>query len=579
MIPLLSFSQLSESQMGELVEEINKGCPLTDPRTGVVLSSAMSYGSTLVFMYDVPEDWFPPENMKQILIDNLNVAEVAKVYYSSKINVNFTYYKGSRLIKMIKVKYQEFGDGTEEADANSYSQEPDMSVFELDEFVSFKNHPKAKGVNIKVRKPDKFELLEGDRPNIVGKFNYKKENLVYVIGVNNLPNFMSRNYTRDWFSDESETKSFAKSSALEFGGEYVSHKMVDIDNYPAIEITLDISKKVLDRNIHIRTVLWMIPYEDHIIFLSGGTESKNFESYYYLFLKITNSIIFEDQYNTFANNYEGDEVDFEHYVDEFYREIKSIGIFKSRPEKAIIELKPLDVFKDTNHLHGYSLGYDNDEKIEIYLNKRSWNSFSKAQKYYLIFHELCHDVLNIEDLNSSESNEKAIMYPSIGAYKSLTMDDFIENFHTLIENYTEISEINTDEEDHSQTLNGINLNGPEGFVKTGDLEWSSENDIINIQSINEKISNEALDNICKKATRSTTFVTSDLIEINGKEYLICLQIGDNGFMIGQTVVYRGGYSYVVTTATEVEDSISTNEKEFERLGFLLGYMITRINNF
>ena len=580
-IPFLSFSQLSESQMAEMVDEVNKGCPLTDPRTGVVLSGAMSYGTTLVFMYDVPEDWFPPENMKELLIDNFKVAEIADVYYSLKVNVNFTYYKENRLIKMVKVKYKEFGDGTEEADENSYSQQPNRSIFELGKFVSFKNHPKAKGVNIKVKKPVEFELLEGDRPNIVGKFNHKKENLVYIIGINNSQNFTSRSYTREWFLDSSETKSYAKSSVLEFGGEYISHKLVDIDRYPAIEITFDYTKEVIDRDIIFRTVMWVIPYEDNIIYLSGGTEAKNFESYYPLFIKITNSIIFEDQYNTVANNYEGDEVDFEHFIDEFYREIESEGIFKSRPKKAIIELKSLDAFKDTNHLHGYSVGYDDDERIEIYINKRSWNTFSKAQKYYLIFHELCHDVLNLDDLSTGEKNDKAIMYPSIGAYKSLTMDDFIENFHMLIENYTDTSETDTDEEDQSQLLNGISLSGPDGFVKTGDLQWSSDNDLITVQSINEKISNEEFDVVCKEGSKSTTFVTSELIEISGKDYLICLQKGDDGLIFGQTIVYKEGHSYIVTTITnsEEDDSFSAKEKAFERVGYLLGYMITRVNYF
>ena len=182
------------------------------------------------------------------------------------------------------------------------------------------------------------------------------------------------------------------------------------------------------------------------------------------------------------------------------------------------------------------------------------------------------------------------MYPSIGAYKSLTMDDFIENFHTLIENYAETSEtennsqtsqIDADKEDQSQILNGINLNAPEGFYKTGDFEWSTENDLINIQSISEELSHEDLDISCKKGTRTTTFVNSDFVEISGKKYLICLQTGDNGFIIGQTVVYKGGYSYIITTATNPgeEDSFSRNEKAFERVGYLLGYMITRINYF
>jgi hypothetical protein len=212
----------------------------------------------------------------------------------------------------------------------------------------------------------------------------------------------------------------------------------------------------------------------------------------------------------------------------------------------------------------------------------------RTQKYYLIFHELSHDVLNLDDLESNAPNENSIMYPSINAYKTLSMDDFIENFHLLIENYKdtsvsknipELSQYKNNISEQSQMLNGINLSGPEGFLKTGDLEWSDENNLINVQSLKTELSNEILDLQCEKGTRTTKFINSELIEISGKEYLICLQLGDNGLIIGQTVVYREGYSYILTIATnpKEDDSFSANEKAYERIGYNLGYMITRVN--
>ena len=126
--------------------------------------------------------------------------------------------------------------------------------------------------------------------------------------------------------------------------------------------------------------------------------------------------------------------------------MEASGILKVRPKQINIKLEALDESKKTYHIHGYSTGYNNDDVIEITINKRSWNTFSKAQKYYLIFHELSHDVLNLDDLESNNPNENSIMYPSIGAYKNLTMNDFIDNFNVLLEEYklNNSNEINND---------------------------------------------------------------------------------------------------------------------------------------
>ena len=74
-----------------------------------------------------------------------------------------------------------------------------------------------------------------------------------------------------------------------------------------------------------------------------------------------------------------------------------------------------------------------DDRIEIYINKSSWDDFNKQKRYYLMYHELSHDVLNLDDLDDSPSNEGKLMYPAISSYELITMDDFIDSFHALFE--------------------------------------------------------------------------------------------------------------------------------------------------
>ena len=80
------------------------------------------------------------------------------------------------------------------------------------------------------------------------------------------------------------------------------------------------------------------------------------------------------------------------------------------------------------------MGYNDDVKVEIYINKRSWDSFNKTQKYYIVYHELSHDILNLDDLTDELSNYGKIMYPSISVYSSLKMNVFIQNMKDLFSN-------------------------------------------------------------------------------------------------------------------------------------------------
>lgn len=132
------------------------------------------------------------------------------------------------------------------------------------------------------------------------------------------------------------------------------------------------------------------------------------------------------------SSYSSDE-DFMIYVDKFYRDVEFHGIFAVRPSTIIIKFAKLEQMIETTHIHGVSFGMNDDSKIEIYINPSSWNNFNKAQRYFLMYHELAHDVLNVNDLKKSEISEGKLMNPNISTYENITMDDFIESAHGLFE--------------------------------------------------------------------------------------------------------------------------------------------------
>lgn len=130
--------------------------------------------------------------------------------------------------------------------------------------------------------------------------------------------------------------------------------------------------------------------------------------------------------------------DFQFYIDKFYRDIGVYGLYPKKPSKKIIKFAKLDQIAQATHYHGISFGSYDDDLIEIYINPSTWKEFNKPMRYYLIYHELAHDVLNLDDLQASTDNEGKLMYPLLLSYENKTMDDFIENSHALFE------EISTD---------------------------------------------------------------------------------------------------------------------------------------
>jgi hypothetical protein len=137
-----------------------------------------------------------------------------------------------------------------------------------------------------------------------------------------------------------------------------------------------------------------------------------------------------------TSSYESD-VDFQMYVDKFYRDIGVYGIYPKKPKTTIIRFAKLDQLHNTTHIHGLSYGSNDDDRIEIYINPSTWKNFNKPKRYFLMYHELAHDILNVDDLEEKTINEGKLMYPAIADYEKKDMDDFIESSHTLFEEISE----------------------------------------------------------------------------------------------------------------------------------------------
>jgi len=133
----------------------------------------------------------------------------------------------------------------------------------------------------------------------------------------------------------------------------------------------------------------------------------------------------------------------------------------------------------------------------------------------------------------------------------------------------------------SQMLNGISINGPQGFEKSGELEWKKGNDIIAVGSLGGFVAQDAWGDQCKKGSRTTEYLFSKKIKISGNEYIICFSFGENDFLIAQTLVYREGHSYIITAGTYSGDYEYSEmvEKSYEHIVYMMGYMINRIKIF
>ena len=168
---------------------------------------------------------------------------------------------------------------------------------QLGEYLSIYHHPKAKGVNLKLKIPLGWKVEEGDRPHVVKKF-VKDENTFMVLVKDNVT-FFSRKEVRELLKEDKFLNEFVQEvSSILKSPQIIEQSVVTIDNYPAASFKV---RGIVERSgivIPVMIKCWFILYEDKIVYLqSMGIDNSNFKFLEILYFSIVNSVIFPEQYN------------------------------------------------------------------------------------------------------------------------------------------------------------------------------------------------------------------------------------------------------------------------------------------
>ena len=277
-----SFSQeYTENDIRELAKTVNKKFKNIGDINGVSPRGCIAIGRTLTYQYNVPENWVAPLNLKEDLIANWKTIGIAKTFFLNNINVDFHYYKNNRIVKKISIKSSEF---------SNYS-------FKLGDYTSINGHPKAKKINLKLKVPVGWEIMEGGRPNIVKKFVNGTNS--YMILTKNFISFVSRKEAKEMLLDKEFTNEFINEFAsFLINPQILNQNITTIDTYPAIELTVKGKYEKFGNKIGMIMKIWIIFYEDKLVFLQGGgIDNAEFKALEKLYNLITNSVIFPEQYN------------------------------------------------------------------------------------------------------------------------------------------------------------------------------------------------------------------------------------------------------------------------------------------
>jgi len=281
LVSIFFCSDLTDNDIKEMAKELNNKLQDVEIEDGMSFKKCFSLGRTLIWTYNVSDYWEPIDNMKEQIISNLKTAEDGSFFYNNKININYLYYRENQLLKKISIQSNELSNFS----------------FELGEYLSIKGHPKSKDVNMKLKAPIGWKVEEGNRPNIVKKFT--KDGNIYLIIIKENMTFFSRNEIVESFVDDDEINDFIVDATSFFENpEILDKSIVTIDTYPAIKFKIKVKMENSGITLPMVIIYWYVFYEDKLVLLQAtsldNAESRVLEP---LYLLITNSVIFPDQYN------------------------------------------------------------------------------------------------------------------------------------------------------------------------------------------------------------------------------------------------------------------------------------------
>ena len=278
-----------------------------------------------------------------------------------------------------------------------------------------------------------------------------------------------------------------------------------------------------------------------------------------------------------SKSFESDEFDM--YVDKFYRDANHLGIYPVKPEKIIIKFSYFDRIKSKTHVHGNSFGRNNDDIIEIYINKTSWDDFNKAQRYHIMYHELGHDVLNLPDFDKNIQDKSAIMYPSASSGGYYLMDDFIVSMKRMFKNHKLTKK---KIENKQKTLNSLKIVYPKGFTKVSSDDTGEiyENDNITIATVSgasfgEK---EALE-LIKSDLGGNKYIRHNVIEDFKIKFPIGYYLSNYKTILVTSIFIIEDKFFAISIEIKPESSIQKLEDAQKIMKKGAGIMLEMIDNF
>lgn len=277
----ISSQNISLNDLKGIADQVNSELKGQDIGNGVSLRSCIATGRTLNYYYDVPNSWLPPQTIKEDLLENFRTIGVLEFYRTNGVNLRFFYYKGNKVVKKLEIN----------------NTPNNLLSLELADYVNLQGHPKGKDVNLKLKSPKNWHILEGDRPNILKKFI--DDSNVFLVLIKDNMTFFSRNESKELLTDPEFQKDFISESGRIFKDYHIhNQRIITVDTYPTLEYLISGNLERSGVNLELVMKVWLVIYEDKLVhFQAFGLDNGSFKEREQLYSSIINSVIFPDQYN------------------------------------------------------------------------------------------------------------------------------------------------------------------------------------------------------------------------------------------------------------------------------------------
>lgn len=134
----------------------------------------------------------------------------------------------------------------------------------------------------------------------------------------------------------------------------------------------------------------------------------------------------------------------------------------------------------------------------------------------------------------------------------------------------------------SQIINGIELNGSQGMVKTGDLSWEDDDSSLTVVSFGKMIlTKKQKEDTAKRGNKYLNFEFSHNVELFNEINHIAIfktteEVDGISLFQGQLVLENNGFAYFIISTSFSEGGKKADEKAISKIHENFGYIIGRI---